>query len=252
MQRLLCVLTVIGIAILGASLPLSGMTIASEDAPSQSPTTKVDYNRDIRPVLSNHCYACHGPDEKKRKAGLRLDQSESALSALQSGHHALVPHDLEKSELWLRISSEDDAERMPPPEFGKPLKPEQIHLLKQWIVQGASWKGHWAYQPVQRRTLPDVKQMDWPKNGIDYFILAQLEKRGWKPSPEADRSTLIRRVTFDLIGLPPTQEEIQAFLQDRSPNAYEKVVDRLLASPRFGERWAVHWLDLARYADTNG
>ncbi len=229
-----------------------GWTESPAPSTTSTPKGKIDYNRDIRPVLSNHCFACHGPDEGQRKAGLRLDQRNAALTALKSGAIALVPNHPEKSELWQRISSDDEAHLMPPPEFGKPLSEAQIDLLKRWIEQGAAWEDHWSYKPVQRPPLPSIKHMNWPKNGIDYFVLAHLEQHGWQPSPEADRTTLIRRLTFDLTGLPPTPEEIKAFVQDTDANAYEKLVDRLLASPRFGERWAVHWLDLARFADTNG
>src|SRR5262249_19370479 len=142
--------------------------------------------------------------------------------------------------------------RMPPPEFGKPLKSAQIELLTRWIAEGAEWREHWSYVNPKRPPLPVVREHAWPKNGIDYFILERLEREGLQPSPEADKLTLLRRVTLDLTGLPPTIAEQEAFLKDTQPGAYERVVDRLLASPRFGERWAVHWLDLARYADTNG
>jgi hypothetical protein len=211
----------------------------------------VDFNRDIRPILSNHCAACHGPDAHARKAGLRLDRKDDAFAKHRSGRHALVPGDLAASELWARVSA-DDNERMPPPRFGKPLSREQIALLRRWIEQGASWKEHWAYRTPRRPVFPAVKNSGWGRNGVDPFILARLEGTGLAPSPEADRRTLIRRLSFDLTGLPPTPAEVEAFLGDGSPDAYEKVVDRLLASPAFGERWAQHWLDLARYADTNG
>ncbi len=218
----------------------------------KAPEATVDFNRDIRPILSNHCYACHGPDEGKRKAGLRLDQKEVAYKALQSGMVALVPGKPEESELVRRITATSETERMPLKKFGKPLSKAQIDLLRKWVEQGAEYKDHWAYLPVQRPSLPEVKNKAWARNGIDHLILARLEKEGLKPSPEADRTTLIRRVTFDLTGLPPTPEEVDAFLTDASPNAYEKLVDGLLASPHYGERMAQHWLDLARFADTNG
>src|SRR5213594_2382081 len=221
-------------------------------AKSPGSTAKVDFNRDIRPIFSEHCYACHGPDEQKRKAGLRLDVKEEAFKELKSGNHALVPGDLAKSALVARISSTDPEEVMPPPKHKKPLKPEEVALLKQWVQEGAQWKKHWSFIPPERPELPAVKDRKWPHNAIDYFTLARLEKEKLKPNPEADKPTLIRRVTFDLTGLPPTIQEVDDFLADKSPAAYEKRVDRLLASPHYGERMAQNWLDLARYADTSG
>src|SRR5437867_1904571 len=212
----------------------------------------VDYNRDIRPIFSENCYACHGPDQNKRKAGLRLDQKDDAFKELKSGNFAIVPSDLEKSKLIERITTKDDDDRMPPLKTGKHLTPAQIDLLRRWIAQGAEWKGHWAYLKPERPSLPAVKNARWVRNEIDAFILARLEKEGLSPSREADKVTLIRRLTFDLTGLPPTIEEVDAFLADKSPDAYEKVVDRLLNSSAFGERMGQFWLDLARYADTNG
>jgi hypothetical protein len=220
-------------------------------APARS-AGKVDFNRDIRPILSNHCYACHGPDSSKRKAGLRLDRKAEAQRKLRNGGFAVVPGHLRKSVLWQRVSSDDETEVMPPPSLGKPLSRRKIALIKRWIEEGGTWQEHWAYIPPKRQPLPAVKARTWPRNGLDYFILARLEKEGLSPSPEAERATLIRRVTLDLTGLPPSPAEIDAFLADKSPGAYEKVVDRLLASPHYGERMARHWLDLARYADTNG
>ncbi len=213
---------------------------------------KVDYNRDVRPILSNHCYACHGPDSAKRKAGLRLDQKDGAFKPLRRGRVAIAPGDLAKSQLYQRISAHAGSEMMPPPAFGKPLSKEQVALLKRWVEQGAPWQGHWAYLPVTRPALPAVKNNAWARNGLDHFVLARLEKEGLAPSPEADRPTLIRRLSFDLTGLPPRPSEVEAFVNDKRPDAYERLVDRLLASPHYGERMAQHWLDLARYADTNG
>jgi hypothetical protein len=215
-------------------------------------TPKTDFNRDIRPIFSEHCYVCHGPDEQRRKAGLRLDQEEGAFKELKSGNHALVPGDLAKSAMIGRITSNDPDEIMPPPKQNKPLSPDRIALLKQWVKEGAQWKKHWSFIPPERPELPAVKERKWPRNAIDYFTLARLEREGLKPNPEADRATLIRRVTLDLTGLPPTIEEVDAFLADKSQNAYEKVVERLLASPHYGERMAQNWLDLARYADSSG
>jgi hypothetical protein len=212
----------------------------------------LDFNRDIRPILSDHCYACHGPDEAKRKAGLRLDVRENAFQELKSGARAIVPGDVSNSALVRRITSNDPDEVMPPPDGGKPLSLAQIELLTRWVKEGAPWAKHWAFVPPERPPLPAVKHPQWPRNEIDYFTLARLEQAGLAPNPEADRATLIRRVSLDLTGLPPTIEEVDAFLADQSPDAYERLVDRLLASPHYGERLAQNWLDLARYADTSG
>ncbi|HAB15357.1 MAG TPA: DUF1553 domain-containing protein [Verrucomicrobiota bacterium] len=213
---------------------------------------KVDFNRDVRPIFSDHCYACHGPDENKRKAGLRLDVEADAFKELKSGQRALVPGDAAKSSLVQRIFSTDPEEIMPPPKHGKPITAEQAALLERWVKEGAHWQKHWSFIPPERPPLPPVKDKRWPRNEIDFFVLARLEKDGLKPNPEADRAALLRRVTFDLTGLPPTVEEVDTFLADNSSDAYERVVDRLLASPHYGERLAQNWLDLARYADTSG
>ncbi len=225
---------------------------APASAKSGAEPAKVDFNRDIRPIFSEHCYTCHGPDEQKRKAGLRLDQQEAAFKELKSGRHALVAGDPAKSTLVGRVSSTDPEEVMPPPKQHQPLKPEQIALLKQWVREGAQWKKHWSFIPPERAELPAVKDRKWPRNEIDYFTLARLEKENLRPDPEADKATLIRRATLDLTGLPPTIGEVDVFLADSSRDAYEKLVDRLLASPHYGERMAQNWLDLARYADTSG
>jgi Protein of unknown function (DUF1553)/Protein of unknown function (DUF1549)/Planctomycete cytochrome C/Concanavalin A-like lectin/glucanases superfamily len=204
-----------------------------------------DFNRDVRPILADTCFQCHGPDKAKRKADLRLDTEEGAAKVL-------TPGDPAKSELFRRITAHDDKERMPPAKSGRTLTSEQIDTLKRWIAEGAKWQKHWSFLPPVRSPLPTVKNAAWPRNGIDRFILARLDRDGLAPSPEAERTTLLRRVTLDLTGLPPTPQEVDAFLADTSPNAYEKVVDRLLASPRFGETLAARWLDAARYADTSG
>ena len=205
----------------------------------------IDFNRDIRPILSDNCFACHGPDEKKRFANVRLDTREGALAVL-------APGDTSKSRLMARVAHPDANRRMPPPTSGKKLTDAQIDLLKRWIEAGADYKMHWAYEPPARVDLPTVRNTRWARNPIDHFVLARLEREGLKPSPEADRTTLLRRLSLDLTGLPPTPAEIDAFLKDKSPDAYEKQVDRLLASPHYGERMAMQWLDLARYADTHG
>jgi hypothetical protein len=212
---------------------------------------QVEFNRDIRPILSDTCYTCHGPARSTRKARLRLDTQEGLFSDLGESR-VVVPGKLNESELWRRVSAADPKKRMPPPTSGRKLTARQVELLKRWIEQGAKWQNHWAFLPPQRPAFPAVKDAAWPRNPIDHFILARLEKEGLRPAPEAPREALLRRVTFDLTGLPPTLREIDAFLADKSPDAYEKVVDRLLASPRYGERMVLEWLDAARYSDSNG
>ncbi|MBI2924715.1 MAG: DUF1549 domain-containing protein, partial [Verrucomicrobia bacterium] len=236
----------------GAGLLLLGAVLGAADAADLKAKAAVDFNRDIRPILSDRCYACHGPDEGKRKAGLRLDVKEDVFKELKSGERAVVPGDLAKSALIQRLTHTDPDEVMPPPKTGKPLTSEQIDLFKRWVQAGAPWAKHWAFIPPERPPLPKVKDKKWPRNDLDHFVLARLEKEGLKPNPEADKPTLIRRATLDLTGLPPTIEEVDAFLADKSSGAYEKLVDRLLASPHYGERMAQNWLDLARYADTSG
>ena len=206
----------------------------------------VEFNRDIRPILSDNCYACHGPDARKVKAGLRFDLEKTAKAATKSGAVAIVPGDVKKSELIARVTATDES-HMPPAESGKKLTKEQIVTLTRWIEQGAKWEDHWAFTPI--RANPNRQGGGHP---VDAFILAKLTEKGLKPSPEADRVTLLRRLSFDLTGLPPTPKEVDEFVADQSPTAYEKVVDRLLASPRYGERMAAFWLDLVRYADSVG
>ncbi len=213
--------------------------------------TSIDFDRDIRPILSDNCYHCHGPDAKARKGKLRLDDRDAAL-APRRDYHVIKPGDPDKSLLLSRIESADPQDRMPPVETGLKLTPAQRKALRQWIADGAKWEAHWAFVKPSRPALPNVNQNDWARNPIDRFILAQLEAKGLSPSPRASKESLIRRVTLDLTGLPPTPAEVDAFVNDKSPDAYEKVVDRLLASPRYGERMAWPWLDAARYADSNG
>jgi hypothetical protein len=212
----------------------------------------LSFNRDIRPILADHCFACHGPDEKQRKAGLRLDQEASSRHELKSGSVAIVPGKPEASALVHRITAADPEERMPPAEVKKPLSPEEIRLFTRWIAEGALYEGHWAYLPPPRPELPPVRHSSWPRNPIDRFVLAGIESAGLQPAPEASKAKLLRRVTLDLTGLPPTVEEVDAFLARDDPQAYEQVVDRLLASPHYGERMAQQWLDLARYGETQG
>ena len=238
-------------------LPFRGLvavhaTILALSAGETEAKRKVDFNRDIRPILSNNCYACHGPDSGKRKAGLRLDLKEGALGKLKSDNFAIVPSHPEKSSLVARITAKEEDDRMPPLKTGKHLTPTQIDLLRRWVAQGAEWKAHWSLIKPETPSLPVVKNKRWSNNPIDQFILARLEKEKLKPSPEADKATLIRRITFDLTGLPPTPGEVDVFLADRKPGAYERLVDRLLESPRYGEHEARYWLDAARYGDTHG
>jgi hypothetical protein len=222
-------------------------TRAAEAVPA-----RVAFNRDVRPILSDTCFACHGPDSAKRKAGLRLDTQEGALGKRRRGGPVVVPGKPDRSELYLRITSTDETERMPPPRAHRRLTARQVEVIRRWIAQGAKWQKHWALIPPVRPAVPPVKQRAWPRNPVDAFILARLEGEGLAPSGEAERTTLIRRVTLDLTGLPPTPAEVDAFLADKRPGAYERVVDRLLASPRYGERMVLEWLDAARYADSNG
>jgi hypothetical protein len=212
----------------------------------------IDFNRQIRPILSEYCFACHGPDEKSRKAKLRLDTREGAFAKLRGGGLVIVPGKSADSELIQRVLTHDETELMPPPKYGKKLTDQQKALLKQWVEQGASWSSHWAFVAPTKPALPRVKKLDWPRNPVDHFTLARLEKEGLQPSPEADKTAWLRRVTFDLTGLPPTLAESDAFLADASPQAQDKVVDRLLESPRYGEHMARFWLDAARYGDTHG
>ena len=205
----------------------------------------VRFNRDVRPILSENCFECHGPDAAKRKADLRLDAGVLGQALIAAGK-------LGESELFQRITHADPEERMPPADFGRALTAAEVETLRRWIEQGAQWEKHWAFIAPKRPAVLAAHDSDWPRGTIDQFVLAKLHATGLQPSPEADRETLLRRVTFDLSGLPPSPAEIDAFLADASPRAYEVVVDRLLASPRYGERMAIDWLDASRYADSHG
>jgi Protein of unknown function (DUF1549)/Protein of unknown function (DUF1553)/Planctomycete cytochrome C len=212
----------------------------------------VDFSRDVRPILARHCFKCHGPDEGGRQAALRLDRREAAIGAGESGELAVVPGKPSESELVRRISSEDADLVMPPPATKNPITAAEREILVRWISAGAEYQPHWAFEAPIQRAPPAVKRVDWPHNPIDSFVLARLEREGLSPAPRADKHALVRRVYLDLVGLPPTPDEVDQFVDDVSADAYEKMVDRLLASPHYGERWARRWLDLARYADTNG
>src|SRR6056300_1593404 len=207
----------------------------------------LNFNRDIRPILSENCFYCHGVDGNKREADLRLDLREDAIDG-----GAIVPGDLEESEMYYRIHSTEEDEIMPPSDSNRILSSEQKKILDRWILEGAKYEKHWAFVAPEQKTPPKVKQVDWFRNPIDSFVLEKLEENNLSPSPEARKETLIKRLYADLIGLPPTPEEVDAYLLDSSAGAYEKVVDHLLASPHYGERMALEWLDAARYADSNG
>jgi len=204
------------------------------------------FNRDIRPILSANCFQCHGPDDKHREAELRLDDEDGVIAAFSGS--------LAKSEAWQRIISKDSDTRMPPVDSHLKLKPEQITLLKAWIEYGAKWEGHWSFIAPQRPPVPELNKPDWVKNSIDAFILKRLEEQGLSPNDPAQLERVLRRVTFDLTGLPPTIKEIDQFLAAAKvdpENAYEQAVDRLLASKHFGERMALMWMDAARYGDSS-
>jgi Protein of unknown function (DUF1553)/Protein of unknown function (DUF1549)/Concanavalin A-like lectin/glucanases superfamily/Planctomycete cytochrome C len=230
---------------------LLSVTAAICQTPS-SAAGHVDFDRQVRPIFSDKCYPCHGPDETHRMAKLRFDMKDGGAFAEHGGYIIVKPGDSANSRLYQRVSSDKKSFQMPPASTGQALTPAQIEIIKKWIDEGAHWETHWAYAVPQRPEIPKVSNPAWVRNPIDSFVLANLDKNGLKPSGEADRAILLRRVTFDLTGLPPTPAEVEAFLADKSPDAYEKVVDRLLLSPRYGERMAMQWLDLARYADTHG
>ena len=232
--------------VISAGLILTAEQLAATE-PAKEQAASVDFARDVRPILAQHCWSCHGPDEQSRQAKLRLAQRESAVAA-----KAIVPGDPQASELIARIEADDESMLMPPPEAKKPLTAQQKELLRTWIRQGAEFRQHWSFMAPRMPALPAVRDASWPRNEIDYFVLHRLEQEKLAPSPDADRAALLRRVTLDLTGLPPTLDELDAFLADASPDAYERAVDRLLSSPRYAERMAMSWLDAARYADTNG
>ncbi|MEM9671632.1 MAG: DUF1553 domain-containing protein [Bacteroidota bacterium] len=215
---------------------------------------QIDFNYHIKPILSDRCFACHGPDKNHQEADLRLDTEEGAFAAIgdEKNRYAIVPGKTGKSEVYHRITSDDPEVVMPPPKSNLSLTELEIATLTRWIEQGAEYKPHWSFIPPKALDLPEVNKADWAENPIDRFVLARLERENLQPSPGAEKVQLLRRVTFDLTGLPPTLEEIDAFLADDSDDAYEKVVDRLLASPRYGERMATDWMDISRYADSHG
>lgn len=223
------------------------LTLVTTTAAFAQPS-KVDFTREIQPIFAKRCYKCHGPNA--RKAGLRLSTREAAVTKLRSGKHAVVPGNVKASEILKRVRTTEEADRMPPE--GEPLTPEETAKLEQWIKDGAAWANHWAFARLEQPEVPKVKSPKWIRSPIDAFVLNRLEAAGLKPAPPADKVALLRRAYYDLIGLPPTSEQVDAFLADKSPKAFEKVIDDLLKSPHYGEKWARHWLDLVRYAETNG
>ncbi len=230
------------LSLLTIAMALSSRAVAEE---------AVDFNRDIQPILSNHCYACHGQDAEARQGGLRLDRREDALAGGDNGP-AFVPGDPDSSALVARTLSTNPDEQMPPPKVKKTMTEADKQLLVRWVKEGAEYAKHWSFEPIKNAAPPSVFSKDWPRTPVDHFVLARLEKSGVAPAADADRTAYLRRVTFDLTGLPPTVEDLQRFLEDSSSGAYERVVDRLLSSTDYAERMATIWLDNARYADSNG
>ncbi|HET6880696.1 MAG TPA: DUF1553 domain-containing protein [Pirellulales bacterium] len=230
---------------------LTACCIALAPAARAKADEQLSFDRDIRPILADKCFKCHGPDVQQRQAELRLDIADGA-SGDRDGRRPIVPGDAQASELWRRITSTDDSERMPPPSSGKSLSAAERFRLRQWIDQGAEYETHWSLEPPVKRPLPANRNPSWAQTPIDRFVLARLDREGLPPQPEADRFTLARRLSLDLIGLPPSPAEVAAYAADARPDAYERLVDRLLASGHFGECFALEWLDAARYADTNG
>ena len=223
------------------------------DAADNIPDQPVDYRKEVRPILVKHCLSCHGADAAKRKAQLRLDGPDPTAVAAKRSIPVVVPGDPESSGLYQRVTSDEDSQRMPPPDTeGNPLQPQEILVLKNWIQQGAPYASHWSFTVLTRPDLPSINTTFWPVNPIDHFVLARLEQKGLTPSAPADPYTLIRRVSLDLRGLPPSPEEVVTFINDTAPGSYPRMVDRFLADPAFGERWAGMWIDLARYADSSG
>ena len=231
-----------------------GLTLGCKSNAAKAPSQHLDFNQDVQPILASNCFSCHGPDPEMRKAGLRLDLAESAFRKRPGKPDAIVPGHPEQSELIRRIESKDPHALMPQTAQGqaKPMKPEEIAILKEWIKQGAVYRPHWAFDTPVQAALQAVDDSGWAKTPIDRFVLARLHKEGLHPSPEADKATLIRRVTLDLTGLLPTPAEVKAFVADTSPNAYEHLVDGLLARPSYGEQRTRYWLDYARYGDSYG
>ncbi|MEO8496073.1 MAG: DUF1549 domain-containing protein, partial [Planctomycetota bacterium] len=231
----------------GMTLVLAAVLTSGVHGAEPAAMDKIEFNRDVRPILSDNCFYCHGPDKAQRQADLRLDRRDEAIAV-----KAIVPGNVEASELVSRILTNDADQQMPPPDARKQLTPQQKAILTKWIEQGAEYEQHWSFVPLATVEVPAVEHADWPRGDLDRFVLARLEREGLVPSATATKETLIRRATLDLTGLPPTVAEVDAFLADDTPDAFERVVDRLLKSPHYGERMAIDWLDAARYADSNG
>lgn len=238
--------SLIGAAALGLAL------VAAPIYAAEGPARPIDFAREIRPILAKNCFACHGADEKHREGGLRLDLRDAAVKQLEDGKTAIVPGHVGQSELVRRITTADKDDRMPPTEANTTLSQEQVGLLTGWVAEGARYSVHWSFEKPLRPAVPRARRADWPAGPVDRFVMAKLDQAGMPPAPLADRHTLIRRLSLDLRGLPPAPDEVDEFVQDASSTAYERLVERLLADPAFGERWARPWLDLARYADSAG
>jgi len=250
-SQVICLLFVVVViaVVMDACKNANGSSESAGDLPDV-----VSYNFDIRPILSDKCLTCHGPDANKRQAGLRMDDAQSAFAALKESPnaHALVPGMPMQSAAYLRITAKDTAELMPPPSSNLKLTPREISLIEKWIKQGAKYEKHWAFVAPKKPALPKVEMKEWPRNEIDYFILQKQEQKGLKPNDEADKERLLKRICLDITGLPPTLKMMDDFMADTSAGAYDKMVDNLLASPAYGEKMSIHWLDLARYADSHG
>lgn len=248
MERLRVAIALAWLVACISAVAASHVVAADAAAASGAPDALVDFAHEVQPIFARRCYKCHGPGEAE--GGLRLDQRDAAIAELESGEFAIVPGKADASALLGRVTETDESLRMPPE--GKPLSEKEVAAIRRWIDQGAKWGQHWAFSKPVRPAEPKPKNAEWVRSPIDAFVLARLEAAGLSPAPPAERLALLRRAYYDLIGLPPTPEEVDAFLADDSPGAFEKVVDRLLDSPHYGEKWARHWLDLVRYAETNG
>jgi uncharacterized protein DUF1549/cytochrome c len=257
---LVCKQTSAGVRRLCAAVGVAFLLLAVPEARIRA-VEPLHFNRDVRPILSEHCFACHGRDANARKAGLRLDLREKAVATAESGAIPIVPGKPDASEVARRIFNSDESQLMPPPSTGKPLTPAQRDILRRWIAEGARYEPHWAFQPPVRSRPPAVKHAEWARNAVDNFILARLDAEGLEPSPPAELATLFRRVSLDLTGLPPSPGDVIVFAHEMAAAGsdsqaadavYNAWVDKLLASPDYGERMAVDWLDCARFADTNG
>ena len=233
-------------------MTLLALLLPVPSSPARATSDGPDFQRDVRPILADHCFRCHGPDEGARKRGLRLDVEEDSRAVLKSGQRAIVPHDVAASEAARRITSADPDEVMPPPSLERPLSDEQQRTLLDWIAAGAEYAPHWAFVAPRRAPPPPVADGTWARDPLDAFVLARLEAAALAPAPQAERATLLRRAALALTGLPPTPEETAAFGSDPAPDAFAREVGRLLASPRCAEHLAADWLDVARFADTYG